>query len=191
MSKEILEQLFDSPVKVRLLKLFLRNPEQSFEMGEITRRIRADSSSCKTQLNKLESIRFILSRAKGNKKSYTVNCAFDFYNELRILVLKSSPASKEKILSRIKGLGRINLVILSGVFVDAENARADLMVVGDNINQNRMNVFFKDLEAEVGREIDYVVLTTEEFKYRYDMFDRFIRDVLEKPHEKLVNRLKI
>ena len=87
------------------------------------------------------------------------------------------------------------MVILSGIFLDAENSRVDMLIVADNVNnsekQRKVSQFFRDLEAEVGKEIDYVLLTTEEFKYRHNMFDRFILDVLEKPHEKLINKLKI
>ena len=191
MSKEILEQLFDSLIKVRLLKLFLRNPDDAFGLSEIARRIKGDLSTCRRQINKLESIDLIKSKIKNKKKIYSINQDFDFYNELKTLVLKSSPASKKKILKRLKDLGKINLAILSGIFVNAENARVDLLVVGDNIKQKKLSNFFKDLEAEIGKEIDYVVLSTQDFKYRYDMFDRFILDVLEKPHEKLINKIKI
>lgn len=191
MAKEILEQLFDSPVKVKLLKLFLRNPEKSFELKEIVERAKTDVLASRRQVAKLESIKLITCRLKNKKKLYSINPDFDFYNELKTLVLKSSPASKNKILKRLKILGRINLAVLSGIFVNAENARVDIMIVGDNIKQSRLSVFMKDLEAEVGKEIDYVVLSTEDFKYRYDMFDRFIKDVLEKPHEKLINKLKL
>ncbi|MCG2808963.1 MAG: hypothetical protein L6275_01300, partial [Candidatus Portnoybacteria bacterium] len=171
MAKEILEQLFDSPVKVKLLKLFLRNPEKSFELKEIVERAKTDILASRRQVAKLESIKLITSRLKNKKKIYSINPDFDFYNELKTLVLKSSPASKKKILKRLKILGRINLAVLSGIFVDAENSRVDIMIVGDNIKQSRLSVFMKDLEAEVGKEIDYVVLSTEDFKYRYDMFD--------------------
>lgn len=191
MSKEILEQLFDSLVKVRLLKLFLRNPDSCFELSEIAKKIKSDSNACRRQINKLESINLIKSKLKKRKKIYSVNPDFDFYNELRTLVLKSSPASKNKIISKIKALGRINLVILSGIFVNMDNARVDLLVVGDGIKQQKLSTFLKDLEAEIGKEIDYVVLSTRDFKYRYEMFDRFIRDILEKPHEKLINKVKI
>jgi len=191
MSKEILEQLFDSPVKVRLLKLFLRNKGQSFSLQEITKRIRSDVSTCKKQIRKLESIKFIISRVKSGKKYYLINKDFDFYNELKTLVLKSSPASRDRILKRIRNLGRINLAILSGVFVNADNTRMDILIVGDNIKRKNLSSFLKDLEAEVGKEIDYVLLSTEDFRYRFDMFDRFLRDVMEKPHDKLINRLKI
>lgn len=191
MSKEILEQLFDSPVKVKLLKLFLRNSDQSFSLQDAAKRTRADLSSCRRQIQKLESIKLLNVRRKSNRKFYSVNSGFAFYKELGVLVLKSSPASKQKILKQLKVIGKVNLVILSGVFVNAENARVDLLVVGDRMSKSKFFSFIKDLEAEVGKEIDYVILSTDEFKYRYEMFDRFIRDVLEKPHEKLINKLRI
>lgn len=191
MSKEILEKLFDSPVKVKLLKLFLRNPDQFFTLSEVRKRTKSDLSACRSQIIKLESIKFLKSRVKSKKKEYTVNPAFDFYKELSTLVLKSSPASKKKILKRIRGLGKINLAVLSGVFMNTDIARVDLLIVGDGIKNSKLSSFFKDLEAEIGKEIDYVVLSTKDFKYRFDMFDRFIRDVLEKPHEKLINKLRI
>ena len=191
MTKEILEQLFDSPVKVKLLKLFLRNPEESFRLKEVNKRIKSNAHACCRQMKKLENINLLNSRIKDKHKVYFVNSDFDFYNELRTLVLKSNPASREKILSRLKTLGRIKLAILAGIFLNAENSRVDLLVVGDNIKKRKLSNFLRDLEAEVGREIDYVVFSSGDFNYRYDMFDRFIRDVLEKPHEKLINKLKI
>lgn len=191
MSKQILEQLFDSPVKVKLLKLFFRNPDKSFLMQEIAKRIKADSKVCQREMRKLENIKLVSGKTIKNKKFYKANPEFDFYNELKTLVLKSSPASKRKILQRIRGLGRVNLAVLSGIFMDLETSRVDILIVGDGLNQKKTTSFFKDLEAEAGKEIDYVVLSTEDFKYRYDMFDRFLRDILEKPHEKLINKLKI
>ncbi len=68
MSKEILEQLFDSLVKVRLLKLFLRNPNSAFELSEIAKKIKSDLSICRRQINKLESINFINGRIKEKKE---------------------------------------------------------------------------------------------------------------------------
>ncbi len=191
MAKEILEQLFDSSVKAKLLKLFLRNPEESFRLNEICRRIKSDSYNCRRHIKKLENICLIVSRTKDKCKTYSINPDFEFYNELKTLVLKSSPTSKEKIVTRLKNLGRIKLAIIAGIFLDDENGRVDLLVVGDSIKKRNLSGFLRDLEADVGREIDYVVFSTADFNYRYDMFDRFLLDVLEKPHEKLINKLKI
>ena len=78
MAKEILEQLFDSPVKVKLLKLFLRNPEISFALEEIVARAKTDVLASRRQVAKLESIKLITSRFKNKKKLYSINPDFDF-----------------------------------------------------------------------------------------------------------------
>ena len=191
MAEQVLEQLFDSPLKVRILKLFLRHPGRVFTMKEITRRVKSDSDSCRYHIDKFRNIKLIDRKFKGTTRTYLVNPEFDFYTELRTLVLKSSPASKKKILNRLKKLGGVKLAVLSGVFLNLENPRVDLMVVGDRMHKKRLTSFFRDLDAEVGKELDYVILTTKEFKYRYDMFDRFIRDILERPHDKLINKIRV
>jgi len=191
MSEQILEQLFDSPVKVRLLRLFLRNPEKKFTFKEIVRRTKSYTGNCRSQVEKLRNIKFLSSCKRKGVRLYFVNQKFCFYPELRTLVLKSSPASKERILNYFKKIPRLKLLILSGVFANQENGRVDLLIVGNGLNEKEIIRFLKKLEAEVGKELDYVILSTEEFKYRYDMFDRFLRDILEKPHDKLINRLKI
>lgn len=212
---QILEQLFDSSVKARLLKLFLRNPEKVFQIKEAAQRIRSDARLVRKQINALADIGFLrckkirqklakkirrkarkIKKIKRIKKNiikvdiyYCLNPKFEFFNELSNLVLKSSPASKEKILKNIQKLGRIKLALIAGVFLNADNSRTDLLLVGD-INKRGLKTFLSNLEAEVGREIAYSVMNIKEFNYRYHMFDRFIRDILEKPHEKLINKLK-
>lgn len=191
MAEQILEQLFDSPLKVKLLKLFFRHPGRNFAMKEITGRVKSNSDSCRYHIDKFRNIKLVDRKIRGSTRTYSINPDFDFYHELRTLVLKSNPASKKKILNRLKKLGIIKLAILSGVFINLDNPRVDVLIVGDRIKKKKVATFFKDLEAEVGKEIDYVILSNKDFKYRYDMFDRFLRDILEKPHETLINKLRI
>ena len=198
MPERILEQLFDSPVKVKLLKLFLRNPNKQFLMQDIIKKTQERAAAVAKQVRGLESLRLIQSkRVKANKKKeivgglyYGVNSNFDFYPELQSLVLKSSPTSKEKMLKRLMKIGRIKMALISGVFLNCENYRVDLFVVGDSLSHKKLATFLADMEAEVGKEIEYAAMETKEFDYRFHMFDRFVRDILEKPHEKLLNRLK-
>ncbi len=123
---------------------------------------------------------------------YMLNSSFEFLYELRDLVLKSSPAEKDRLIEKINKLGRIKLAIIAGVFVNKESLDptvADLLIVGDDIDNRKLRNFLKSLEAEVGKEIKFAVLEKDEFQYRISMFDRFIRVLLESPHEKLINKL--
>lgn len=128
------------------------------------------------------------------KPIYVLNLDFGSFYELRDLVLKSLPAEKDNMIERLNGLGKIKLAIISGIFINKENLDpliADLLIVGDYIDTRKLRSFLKSLEAEVGREIKYSVMDKEEFQYRLAMFDRFVRVILEAPHEKLINKLGI
>lgn len=191
LSEPTLDVIFDSRIRARILKLFLYSPDKNFDLKTIKNTLSIDSALIGKQFKSLAAVKFITVKNINGKKFFTVNKDFDFYNELKELIAKASPASKEKMLKRLKGLGKIKLALISGVFINSDTSRADLLVVGDRIKQSRFNKFLKDLEAEVGKEINYALMTTKEFQYRHDMYDRFIRDLLELKHEKLINKLKI
>lgn len=193
MSKQVLEKLFDSPNKLRLLKLFLRNSDAQFTLSDIKKRLMLNVAQVNKELGKLEDIGLIkVRKVRGKReKKYQLNKGFVFIGELQNLILKSSPTDQQRMTHRLKSLGGIQLAVLSGVFIrhDAENARADLLLVGDRVSDKKLASFMKDLEAEAGTEIDYALFNKEEFEYRQKMFDRFLRDILEKPHRKLINKI--
>lgn len=195
MNDEMLEQLFESLAKVRLLKLFLRNQKLKLSVSEACVRSQLDARASKTALEKLRKAGILKSYSHNlhQARIYFINPAFTFFEELRNLVLKSSPASKTRIVQRIRGTGRIKLLVLSGVFLkpDRELARTDLLVVGDDVSEKRFQNFLKELEAEMGCEIEYSLLTSDEFRYRHEMLDRFLRDIFEHPHEMLINKLGV
>lgn len=186
-----LEALFDSPIRVRLLKLFLFNSLRNFENKTVADILNLPSRLIKNELLKLLDIKFISSKKIKGKNFFKTNQNFIFYGELRELIVKASPAAKEKMLKRLKNLGGIKMAVLSGIFLNMDNAHCDLLVVGDKMNASKFNKFLKELEAEVGKEIVYALMTTKEFYYRYNMYDRFVRDLLDFNHEKLINKLRL
>jgi DNA-binding MarR family transcriptional regulator len=191
LSEPTLDILFDSPVRTRILKLFLYNPEENFETKIISKKLNLKSHQTNKHLNDLVALKFLIRKNISDKKTFRANQGFEFYDELKELVAKASPASKEKMLNRLKSLGKIKLALLAGIFINSDTSRADILVVGDNIKTAKFNNFIKNLEAEVGKEINHALMTTKEFYYRHDMYDRFIRDLLDFKHEKLINKLKI
>lgn len=133
--------------------------------------------------------------ARKLREYWTLNPNFEFFNELRNLILKSSPAERETMTRRVSNLGRVRLAIISGIFLnDPDDAHqyespADLFIVGDDINRAKLRNFLASLEAEVGAEIKFTLMDKEEFDYRYSMFDRFVRVLMEGPHEKIINKV--
>ena len=134
-------------------------------------------------------------KAKKRKKIlYGLNPGFEYFSELRDLLLKSPPSEKRDLVARIHKLGKIKLAIISGIFLDKELndlLAVDLFLVHDYLDKRKLNQFLKNVEAEVGTEVRFATMDKEEFKYRSAMFDRFVRVLLEGPHEKLINKLGI
>ena len=126
---------------------------------------------------------------------YALNPTFEFFGELKNLILKSSPAEKDRMIKRMIGLGRVRLAVVSGIFLNGrdsigtQDSDVDLFIVGDDIDKTKLRNFLKSLEAEVGKEIRFGLMEKDEFEYRFGMFDRFVRVLLEGPHEKLINKL--
>lgn len=181
----------------------MQNTSDFFALEEVAKRTQIKKRHSKKEIDKLLKLRVITDKViqikinKGKKivskkkEVFGANTSFQFFNELRDLVSHSSIASKNKLLKQIKGLGGIRLAIISGVFLNQENSRVDLLLVGDNVSKSKLNRFLAYLESELGRSLQYTLMETEEFKYRLGMYDRFLRDILEYPHQKLVNRVGI
>lgn len=132
----------------------------------------------------------IIKRTNGaaGKFYYGLNPRFEFLSDLRGLMLTPPPASFAKMEKKIASLGRIKLALVSGLFLNKENI-ADLLIVGDDVDRRRFKNFLKALEAEIGAQIIYAIMDKEEFNYRRAMFDRFVRLMLEGPHEVLIDRI--
>lgn len=106
---------------------------------------------------------------------------------------------KTEMTKRISSLGRMKLAVISGVFLkgigddssEPFEGVPDLFLVGDSVSRARLKLFLKTLEADIGTDIEYVLMDKAEFEYRYGMFDRYVRMLFEGPHEKLINKLGI
>jgi hypothetical protein len=186
---EILESLFGSKERARLLRFFLQNPEQVYEFVDIVRKNMIKSNPTKRELSTLVKIKFIILRTKKGKNYYQLNQNFNFYPELKNLIAKSNIYPQCKSLGNVSKLGNIKLAAISGTFINYPKSKADMILVGDGVSKARLRNLMNSLEAEIGKEINFVMMTMDEFKYRLNMLDKFVLEFLEGPHEELVNRI--
>lgn len=187
---EILEKLFNSKTRIKIFRLFLNNPEQGYLLREVAERLKVNLSDTRREIKSLGQIKFLILRKKSGKVYYYVNGGFVFYDELKKLIFKASPSSSGKIKSRVAKLGQVRFVLISGSLINSDKGRVDIMIVGEHINRNKLKRFLSDVEAEVGKAVNYVYMSTDEFKYRQGMFDKFVVDVLEGPGKILIDKLK-
>jgi hypothetical protein len=193
---ETLAKLFGSHVRVRIMRLFLLNSENNFEIEEVVSRSRVMKNNARKEINALSSMNFIKQKIiikegyRGSKKkvlTWSLNMSFQYLKPLKEILVDPSLLIQEDLPQRFKQVGKIKLMVVSGVFIGDSKSRADLLIVGDKLKKNVLQQVIKSLEAEIGKELDYVVFDTEEFKYRLNMYDKLICDIIDLPHEKLMD----
>ncbi len=186
---EILENLFGSKERARLLRFFLQNPEIHFESAEIARRNMLKGVKIRREIEMLVRVKFIIKNTQRGKFFYHLNQDFDFYPELKNLIAKSNTSPQCKSLEKIGKIGNVKLAVISGVFINYHKSKADMIIVGDDIGKAKLKNLMNSLEAEIGKEINFVLMTMDEFKYRLNMLDKFVLEFLEGPNEEVVNKI--
>lgn len=177
------------------MRLFLLNSGTAFDVEDVSSRSRVTKPNTRKEINALSAMGFIKSRSlvkegvRSKKKvsAWQLNPSFQYISAVKDLLIDPNLLMQDDLTSRFKQIGKIKMMVVSGVFIGDEKSRADLLIVGDRLKKNILNQVIKGLEAEIGKELDYVVLDTEEFKYRLDMYDKLVCDILDLPHMKLLD----
>jgi len=187
---ELLENLFGSKERARLLRFFLQNPDQLYEFSDVVRKNMLKNTNTRKELQNLVRIKFAIKRTKQGKNYYQLNQDFNFYPELKNLIAKSNVYPQCMSLGKISKIGNIKLAAISGVFINYHKSKADMILVGDAISKAKLKNLMNNLEAEIGKEINFVLMTMDEFKYRLNMLDKFVLEFLEGPHEEVINKIQ-
>lgn len=187
--KNELELLFGNRARWRIIKFFLLNEEVAITAKELNEKCKISPRESAKVIVQLLKGRFLFSRAKNKQKVFYLNPRYPFYQELKNLIIKSNIHPQCESLKRIENLGDVKLAVISGAFINYPRAKTDLLVVGDLISKAKLKHLLEDLEAELGREINYSLLNTQEFKYRVNLFDKFILEIFEEPHELVVDKV--
>jgi len=186
---EILETLFGSKAKTRILRFFLLNPGKEYRIKEVARKNMIASPAARKEIGDLKKIRFVTEHTKKRIKYYALDQTFHFYFELKNLFARSASSPQCKSLAKIKYIGDVKLVLLSGIFLNYPKSKVDMILVANNISRAKLKNMMSSLEAEVGKEVSFVLMNSDEFKYRLDMLDRFLLDVMEGTHRVFIDKI--
>ncbi len=193
---EILAKLLGSQARVKIMRLFLLNKYDAFTVEDVSSRSRVTKDNARKEINTLSSIGFVKRKSiikegsRGAKKkvsAWGLDETFQYMDATHDLLVDPNFLLQDNLTSRFKQIGKIKLMLVSGVFIGNAESRADVLLVGDKLKKNPLGQIMKGLEAEIGKELDYVVLDTNEFKYRLDMYDKLVCDIIDLPHLKLID----
>lgn len=169
------------------MRLFLLNRSKWFEGKDVVKRSQVNKDAVRRELRLLSSVGFI----KKRNTEWSFNSSFKYATEIEGLLISSDTLSFKSIADYFKKVGRIKLLLVSGVFIKNKDSRVDLLIVGDKIKRSKTEECVRKLEAEIGRELVYAVFETKEFIYRLNMYDKLVRDILDFPHEVIVENKEL
>ncbi|HEY0010906.1 MAG TPA: hypothetical protein VGB97_03290 [Candidatus Paceibacterota bacterium] len=184
-----LARLFGSNARLKLLRLFLFNDDQAFTLADAALRTKTPKDATRREINTLVTAGVVKKKAGKGGPTFAADSKFEHFAALCNFLSSSSGLSDAVILATLKRAGTLRLVVLSGVFSDAVESKIDLLVVGDRIDDKALEASVHKLEAELGRELRFAAFATEDFRYRVSVYDRLVRDVLDFPHQVLVDKI--
>src|SRR3989338_4312663 len=179
---EILGKILGNDARVKVMRLFLLNRSKSFKTKDIVKRSRVSQESLRRELRLLLSVGFI--RKRGVE--YCYESSFKYGTEFDGLLVGSDILDRQEVMDNFKKAGRGKFMAVSGIFIKNKDSRVDLILVGDKMKKAKIEEGIRRLEAEIGVELSYAVFETKEFLYRISMYDKLVRDILDFPHEVLL-----
>lgn len=192
--------------RVKIMRFFLHHEDMVASLHDVSLKTKSKSALVRKELTVLASIGFIekkrakavITTGSGKKvtskvkdiNGYKLNTEFPHNQALKDLLFDFHLLDKRELAARFKIIGRIKLFVVAGVFIGDEKSRVDILIVGEVIKRPKAEKVFETLSAELGRDVIYSIMDVEEYEYRYKMYDKFVRDIREMPHELVIDKLK-
>ena len=197
----MIDALFGSKTRVKLLHLFLNNPGKSFYVREITRKIEEQINSVRRELSNMLEVGIITSDSADNKLYYQVNQRYEYYIPLKAIFGDSAATVKvpdvkfdettgDKYSSLLGEVTGLRLALFSGVLVKGSSSSVDILLVG-NVSHAKIKTVMSEIEKSEGREMNYCVIPYDEFYYRLSIRDRFITEIINGKHSVVIDKDEI
>ncbi|MBH1980069.1 transcriptional regulator [Candidatus Saccharibacteria bacterium] len=195
----MIDALFGSKTRVKLLHLFLNNPGKAFYVREITRLIDEQINSVRRELSNMMNVGIITSQTDDNKLYYEVNQRYEYYVPLRAIFADEQVETKAAAVHAtatkswadgFEGLTGLRLAVAAGVLVRGSASAVDVLIVGD-VPVAKLKAAVKVAEKAEGRELNYTTMPYEEFYYRWSVRDKFVTEIINGKHTVLVDTDKL
>lgn len=200
---DMLEHLFGSKTRLKLLRLFFRDAARSYYVRELTRLVDVQINAVRRELELLvrsglvKEIKDTSGKNKKNigsalRKYYALNPESILYPELDALLIKAQALGEQQFVGELKDkAGNVQLILLTGRFTNDKRAPSDMLLVGDDMNDISIDRLVKKYEQELGVELNYTLMTVQEFHDRRHVMDKFLFSLFEARHVKIIDTLGV
>lgn len=176
----MLSDLIISRVRVKILQLFFLNIGKIYHVRDIVRRIQEEINAVRRELLHLEKTGILTKERRANRLFYSLRRDYPLYFDLLYLINKTSGLGGELLKNRIK-LGKIKFAMMSGRYIRGLSREAnsvDLLVVG-NVVLPELSQIVRGEEVKREKEINYTVMSEQEFEFRKKRRDPFVVGILQ------------
>ena len=180
----MLERLFTSRVRVRLLTLFITHPAEAFYIRQISRITGETYNNVRLELQNLSELGLIQEERRINATYYKANGEHFLFPELKLIILKTE-AIGDRLREALSTLGNIRVAFIYGSTAkgpEVTSSDIDLMVIGQ-VDLDTLDRTIDSIEEELGRTVNYTLFSVDEWQERVIQENSFVIDVLE--HEKV------
>jgi len=185
-----LEKIFGSRTRVKVITLFTTGVKRPYFVREITRTVNERLNAVRRELLILEKIGMLTTYEERRRKYYVVDEAFPLLKELASIMQKSGPGVEDALFKDIEHVGNVLYACVTGYFTGNPTAPTDLFIVGD-VQEKKLEQFAKNIEQQIDKEIRYTPMTLNEYQYRLNFNDMFLRQIFGGSFKEIVNILPV
>ena len=175
-----LADIITSRVRIKILELFLSDTTEMYHVRGVVREIKEEINAVRRELDRLETGGLLRKEPRGNRVYYWIRDDYPFFEDLLSMVSKTTGLGADIISNRTK-IGRLNLVMFSGKFTRKKDRKkeeeVDILVVGEVVLPELAALIRRE-ESKRGKEINYTVMSKEEFEFRKKRRDPFLLGIL-------------
>lgn len=178
----MLEQIFGSETRTRILKFFCINAQEKFFIRELSRRLDLQLNSIRRELDNLEDFGFLQSIEENGKKFYAVNQEFPLFLEIKNLILKATTLDDMFLADKMSRIAGLKLLVFTGLLTKAPTL-TDVLIVG-KVKRSEFDRHLKKIAQGLPHELRVTFLTPQDYIYRLSIVDKFIYDIFA--HSRIV-----
>lgn len=184
----MLQEIIDSSTKSRIVPFLLLATERSYSLNELSKRLGIPSAKLKSELKDLANLNVVRTFSKNNQTYYMINSKHKSLADLKYSLTKSQKRFDDELFIAIRRLGDIQAAFLSGLFTGNPKLPVDILLVGKP-NFHKLDEFLANAKKMMGQDINYSIMSEDEYIIRRDTFDRFIKDVFDYQHLVVMDNL--
>lgn len=177
----LLADILSSKTRAEIFTLLFGVAQNEFHLREIQRRAKLSIGTIRQEINKLLNLDLIVTRKDGNRTYFSANISHPLYDAIHKLVLMTS--GLVDILVRVLDEENIRIAFIFGSIASGKvtsESDVDLLIIGD-ISSRELSSKLMQTTEQIGREINYFILSDEEFLKRKSADEHFISQVMKSP----------